>query len=87
MTTLFQEVSPERDLLTRENPYPQVFKGCASHADISIHNKPLHASVEKYHSNYNPLKDYDLLISYGAVDEVLPGRTAEESILIYDIVI
>ena len=67
--------------------YPHVFEGINGHKDISVCQEPLHASIKKYHQTYDPLKDYNPLISFEAVDEILQGRTAEESILICDIVI
>ena len=64
-------------LVIHEDVYPCVFEGINGHKDISVHQEPLHASIEKYHRTYNPLKDYDPLISFRAVDEILPGENSQ----------
>ncbi|KAF8143742.1 hypothetical protein K438DRAFT_1515332, partial [Mycena galopus ATCC 62051] len=46
----------------------------------------LAASLQKYHPVFDPLRDDDPLLAYGAVDGVLPGKTVEETITLRDIV-
>ncbi|KAF8210239.1 hypothetical protein K438DRAFT_2011671 [Mycena galopus ATCC 62051] len=40
--------------------------------DIDVYNEPISNSVARYHQDFDPLKDVDPLIDFGAVDGVLP---------------
>jgi hypothetical protein len=54
---------------------------------LEVYDEDLSASVDRYHASFNPLCDEDPLIAFGAVDGVLPGRTAEQSISFCDVII
>jgi hypothetical protein len=54
---------------------------------IEVYDEDLSASVARYHATFDPLRDEDPLLAFGAVDGVLPGRTAEQSIAFRDLVI
>jgi hypothetical protein len=54
---------------------------------IEVYSEDLSASVARFHAAFDPIRDEDPLIAFGAVDGVLPGRTAEQSIEFRDIVI
>jgi hypothetical protein len=54
---------------------------------LEVYDEGLSASVERYHASFNPLRDEDPLIAFGAVDDVLPGRTAEQSIAFCNVII
>ncbi|KAK6971387.1 hypothetical protein R3P38DRAFT_2425775, partial [Favolaschia claudopus] len=54
---------------------------------IDVYDESLSASVVRYHPTYDPFKDDDHLLPFGAVGGVLPGRTAEESIAFRDVII
>ncbi|KAF8193233.1 hypothetical protein K438DRAFT_2132943, partial [Mycena galopus ATCC 62051] len=55
-------------------------------ADSDIRDEGLSASLQKFHPVYDPLRDDDPLLSYGAVDGLLPGKTAEETMVLRDII-
>ncbi|KAJ7898352.1 hypothetical protein B0H13DRAFT_2337526 [Mycena leptocephala] len=54
--------------------------------DIEIFDEEVGVSLLKYHPVYDPNCDRDPLTSYGAVDGLLPGKTAEETIAFRDVV-
>ncbi|KAJ7756721.1 hypothetical protein B0H14DRAFT_3512047 [Mycena olivaceomarginata] len=59
------------------NKDPRIFVSVCTDSDI-LH-EDLSASLLKFHPVYDPLRDDDPLFSYGAVDGLLPGKTAEET--------
>ncbi|KAJ7795643.1 hypothetical protein B0H14DRAFT_2620706 [Mycena olivaceomarginata] len=56
-------------------------------ANCHILNEDLSASLLKFHPVYDPLWDDNPLLSYGAVDGLLPGKTAKEIMVLCDIII
>ncbi|KAJ7667257.1 hypothetical protein B0H17DRAFT_1336134 [Mycena rosella] len=54
--------------------------------EIEIYDEDLSSSLLRYHPVYNPLTDDDPLLPYGSVDEVLPGKTSEETMVLRDVV-
>ncbi|KAF8194492.1 hypothetical protein K438DRAFT_1969101 [Mycena galopus ATCC 62051] len=63
---------------------PRIFVSVC--ADNNIFDEDLAASLQKFHPVYDPLRDDDPLLSYGAVNGLLPGKTAEETMVLRDIV-
>ncbi|KAJ7315612.1 hypothetical protein DFH08DRAFT_820533 [Mycena albidolilacea] len=55
-------------------------------ADSDILDEDLSVSLLKFHPVYDPLRDDDPLLSYGSVDGVLPGKMAEETMVLRDII-
>jgi hypothetical protein len=54
---------------------------------IEVYDEGLSASVARDHATFDPLRDEDPLIAFGAIDGILPGRTAEQSIAFRDVII
>ncbi|KAG6913659.1 hypothetical protein DXG01_005284, partial [Tephrocybe rancida] len=67
--------------------YLSMWKNIPHGITVIMFDEPLHASVECYHQHYNPQRDDDPLLQYGAVDSRLPGKSAEETIALRDAVI
>ncbi|KAG6914710.1 hypothetical protein DXG01_015775 [Tephrocybe rancida] len=63
---------------------PSMWKGIPRDIKVIMFDEPLHASVERFHHPYDPQRDDDPLLPYRAVDGILPGKTAEETILLRD---
>ncbi|KAF8177719.1 hypothetical protein K438DRAFT_1978319 [Mycena galopus ATCC 62051] len=55
-------------------------------ADSDILDESLAPSLQKFHPVYDPLRDDDPFLSFGAVDGLLPGKTAEETMVLHDLV-
>jgi hypothetical protein len=69
-----------------QNRYPgRIF--LAFRRAIEVYDEDLSASVARHHTAYDPARNEDLLIVFGAVDGVLPGRTTKQSIAFRDLVI
>ncbi|KAJ7834168.1 hypothetical protein B0H13DRAFT_2369993 [Mycena leptocephala] len=54
--------------------------------EVEVFDEEVRVSLLKYHPVFDPNCDHDPLTSYGAVDGLLPGKTAEEMISFRDIV-
>ncbi|KAG6914376.1 hypothetical protein DXG01_000712 [Tephrocybe rancida] len=67
--------------------YLSMWKNIPRGITVIMFDEPLHASVECYHQRYDPQRDDDPLLQYGAVDGRLPGKSAEETIALQDAVI
>ena len=55
--------------------------------EYQLLDEPIHSSVVKYCTPFDPLVDIDPLYEYGAVDCIIPGRTQEDAVLLRDILI
>ncbi|KAJ7086812.1 hypothetical protein B0H15DRAFT_781894, partial [Mycena belliarum] len=55
-------------------------------AGIEVYDEGLAESVTRYHPSYNPLVDDDPLLEFGATDGMLPGKTAEQTMQLRDVV-
>ncbi|KAJ7812345.1 hypothetical protein B0H13DRAFT_2383291 [Mycena leptocephala] len=55
-------------------------------AGIELYDEDIGSSLLKYHPVFDPARDNDPLFEYGAVDGLLPGKTAEETIVLRDVV-
>jgi hypothetical protein len=55
-------------------------------AGIELFDESIGSSLLKYHPIYDPFRDNDLLLDYGLNNGLLPGRTAEETIALRDVV-
>lgn len=76
---------PEASSLTEPDPrYPLIFEGLEMLKLIKVWDEPIHASVERFHQAFNPLTDDDPMITLGAVNSVLLGKTAEETVALRD---
>lgn len=64
-----------------------IFYGIPLMEEYQFLDEPIHSSVAKYCTPFDPLIDFDPLFEYGAVDCVMPGRTQEEAVLLRDILI
>ncbi|KAG6914322.1 hypothetical protein DXG01_001092 [Tephrocybe rancida] len=66
---------------------PDILRNLLMPEEMSIPEEPLCASVARYHPPFDPLVDDDPLLQFGAVDGILLGKTSEESIELWDVVI
>jgi hypothetical protein len=55
-------------------------------AGIELFDESIGSSLLKYHPIYDPFRDNDPLLDYGSNNGLLPGRTAEETIALQDVV-
>ncbi|KAJ7102630.1 hypothetical protein B0H15DRAFT_943534 [Mycena belliarum] len=53
---------------------------------IEVYDEGLAESVTRYHPSYNPLVDDDPLLEFRATDGMLPGKTAEQTMQLRDVV-
>jgi hypothetical protein len=49
-------------------------------AGIELFDEDIGASLLKYHPVYDPMRDHNPLVEYGAMDGILPGKTSESTI-------
>jgi hypothetical protein len=54
--------------------------------DVEVFNEDVGSSLLKYHPVYDPNHDHNPLTAYGAIDGLLPGKNAEETIAFQDII-
>ncbi|KAJ7684642.1 hypothetical protein DFH06DRAFT_970946, partial [Mycena polygramma] len=52
-----------------------------------LFDEPLPNSVVRHHRTFDPLTDYDPLVRFGVKDGLLEGRSAEETMMMRDILI
>jgi hypothetical protein len=48
---------------------------------VEVFDEEIGVSLLKYHPVFDPNCDHDPLTSFGAMDGLLPGKTAEETIV------
>ena len=67
--------------------WDSIFFGIPLIEEYQLLDEPIHSSVAKYCTSFDPLVDVDPLYEYGAVNCILPGRMQEEAVLLHDILI